>query len=1420
MAIKPTRALDECNEDHLPETKHSHASRDLMDHELGQRRPSGVPAPAVNAPSPPLVSLSDVHRSLRRQEYQRRRCSQAQLSLSRLQMNSARAARLVVAARSIQQTLAECIRSEDKHSFVNLLDAFHESLDGCLQLSRSPVPETQPENTDTDQLTTFLDDLAPESREATLDFISNVRCDATYVADCLASLTHKKLIALLPDPTSRTGDSVLNHLSDSKIRLSRNLGYVVDAHVDHLLSGNLRSHLETLVHSVRSPSTGPRSEDARALQVWSTVCARLIADQKPGSEKVVPAVLDIWTTASEWPGKARLELWLSQTLQKAFFLVDQPSKQSFRMRISGRPEPSAEDQARSDAFYTEAVASLLELLGDPTGAPVVPGGVLDMCEATWCKLQDHPGYQRAFPQFVVTRWLFSTFVFGALTLPEAHGLLIDHHIPEAARHRVLREIASRAQKVVFDVIYSWFVSRYLQGVAFRANEHRRHGTSTSAEATARVQAVLRQFGGSRHTTDSMAAFRGGTDDSYTGSDPCTITMRAVDVYIMISALHPQRRSDSVTSGLDAPRSGLHSSSSSISGFSLFKNPGHTDGLAGLSVNEQDMDWPTSMTSGQRSDLLSTSLSEDTCASLLEPVLLWDACSSLDELLSVHGARGSEHWVTLISSRQDGKLETFAHALSKVGDDSAPISSLIVASDYASSIERLLASEFGSSFATSKGSQDPVNADHRIYSDLLQAFENRVSHCEDRNDFIGAHTWSQELLDVQSHVGNGSHLQIMLASIQCQAERATTRDGLSITTCEDWLAVIDPALDRTVAKLLTLDDGISRLRDKMWFVGDVRISAPYDEARSVTNALRIMGKPKRQLRNRMAPPLRHWSGQKLSSTNIHLKSEAQVLELLSISPDHGGPNKLSDDQARITAAWMQQNNVENLCRGEERLHRFCMEIRKCVDKLISNDSAALHTSLLFARDSLREKNAATKAAHGPLATLADTTGRYGHLSLQTNVGASIDAISSASHPLSSASSCDYLDSRSPALTSKSSGPFWSPVVTEAQSPSSATSIGTVPTQAAPAASSRMRNSTLAAGALDDVGRLRQRLTSLLTSDLGVSVFNDGSETDMAFWTGLGGLLTEQHLCATTKSLTTSGNERNMTNTTSTRKIGRHIDLDAAFAKMAKLFSASNDPFVKLSLLHDIDTLLPVWSGLHPDFSTTSNTSMQSQPQPAIDRSRPSADASVRGFRILFSNSAIRPNAIFRDLQYIAALVPSSLLESTAQGKAFWNAAVAISGLKHEARNVLVETADSIIAYHSNNRGHGRSSSLAQQERDSATFSTPSRTPPAEDVAQYTMADAAYLLQITAKEGDPVAQRELATLYLTHPELMDHIIAPFSSSKEVFKEELESKWRRNQDPNRCDPTTMCVAHHWMSLSSKGGDALAQEYLRQREEMERLP
>src|ERR1700710_824686 len=89
--------------------------------------PPAPRAPPAEVPARDLPSLSHIAHILRLQKYQKRHRQQIQSQLCALQEASARTVRLTSAARSIQRTLAECIRSEDKISFTTLLNAFHEA---------------------------------------------------------------------------------------------------------------------------------------------------------------------------------------------------------------------------------------------------------------------------------------------------------------------------------------------------------------------------------------------------------------------------------------------------------------------------------------------------------------------------------------------------------------------------------------------------------------------------------------------------------------------------------------------------------------------------------------------------------------------------------------------------------------------------------------------------------------------------------------------------------------------------------------------------------------------------------------------------------------------------------------------------------------------------------------------------------------------------------------------------------------------------------------------------------------------------------------------------------------------------------------------------------------------------------------------
>ncbi|KAG0646661.1 hypothetical protein D0Z07_7425 [Hyphodiscus hymeniophilus] len=241
------------------------------------------------------------------------------------------------------------------------------------------------------------------------------------------------------------------------------------------------------------------------------------------------------------------------------------------------------------------------------------------------------------------------------------------------------------------------------------------------------------------------------------------------------------------------------------------------------------------------------------------------------------------------------------------------------------------------------------------------------------------------------------------------------------------------------------------------------------------------------------------------------------------------------------------------------------------------------------------------------------------------------------------------------------------------------------------------------------------------------------------------------------------------------------------------------------------------------SHTINQSDTSSPiQRTTDRSLnsptpASTDMIVDVLQDLFRDADIRPKTLFRDLQFIASFVPAATLDKTERGKAFWDAGLAALGLKQDVCRTLIDIADEIVVHYT-------------QTRKTSTSPPEALLPanPNGELMKYSMQDAAKMWTITAKEGDPVAERELAIFYLTHPELVGRVTAPLSKPRETFKAQVmemhgggatsgkEGDW----DRERSDPVTMCVAYHWMELSALGGDELAKKYLRQREELNAIP
>lgn len=396
-----------------------HPERDTSEHPAGELPPASETvdlAPQdMELPAPTLRELIE---QLRSQKYHRQRGEQAQQSLRSLQVAAVRTARLARSARTAHHTLAECIKAEDKTGFLNLWNTLQDACDDCSNLVSSSGLNSEAEALAHSRSSSFFEDVSPNAQTTILTILTKLRNDENFITHRLGELSPKELTGLLPDShRSRSTGSVMGGSIRSGHGTHRPLGFIVDAQVEEITSRNFNSPLEALVFLPSGLADSDAIEYERMTEVWASVGANFISQMKPGRERLVSALLDLWAAMQPWPGKDRLALWLLQTLQRGTFILDQPTKQTFRARVEGRPEVPVEEEIRTERFVSDAADSLLALLSDPAGASVLPSGALQMCNAMSAKLKDMPTHQNTL-HLIMTGWVFSTFLVDATSLPE------------------------------------------------------------------------------------------------------------------------------------------------------------------------------------------------------------------------------------------------------------------------------------------------------------------------------------------------------------------------------------------------------------------------------------------------------------------------------------------------------------------------------------------------------------------------------------------------------------------------------------------------------------------------------------------------------------------------------------------------------------------------------------------------------------------------------------------------------------------------------------------------------------------------------------------------------------------------------------------------------------------------------------------
>ena len=765
--------------------------------------------------------------------------------------------------------------------------------------------------------------------------------------------------------------------------------------------------------------------------------------------------------------------------------------------------------------------------------------------------------------------------------------------------------------------------------------------------------------------------------------------------------------------------------------------------------------------------------------------------------------------------------------------------------------------------------------------LLSLFDNEYRHAQDRGDKVDAHYWHNALNHLEGHylmskwVHNDTNALISLLQSSQEGQRQLETN---ITRCENEVLELKDSYAGQIRMTSQTLARLDKLRNKLWYMVDVINSNSYEDAKNIASALNSIA-------GSLLSPSE--SASENSDTislagSILSQSSRETMGMLKAPSEHGGPRKLSDMQVDMIKKWLKRNNIENFCKGEERIHRFCMEIKILAKRLAGenvNDSPTLWMSDLFSKEKALCFDSSNPTLLGfggtgtpslrseTMSSMYHSSRGVGHGLEQGSRIHSYDAQSSPGrknsfHSLGS--SRIRTDVQPPDGSSLNGSPdrayssAASDTVSSLASMTSMFSPAAAPSQSATSVSTRSRppstyNDIESAKQADQTAReknkfleeLQQDLTCLLLSDLGCPVWSYGSETDA--WLVSTGTdvrvlhrINQRHISAqlfsarepVVKSKKNPGRSSSVAppaqqdvHEVSQGKpaVSTHLEPFAymeAYQTLLERCSQHIDPMEKLQAIYDMKLLIltqmenpnsseSARPSHPPERETRSWRSAPSSRRSSFDPSRshngPSRSTSksqsspqerqptsfVSMLQMILEKS--KPKTLFRDLQFISVFVQQETLNKTARGNALTDFGLAALAYKAGIAQAMVDVADQVFA---------ESSSRSSSKKGAPSLLEPK------------YAAASTFLLIAAREGNAVAQREVAGLYLSHPEMKQVISSPLTSSGETFKKENEWQ-KKGREQTQISSQAMCLALHWMQQAAANGDKIAKEKLKRREE-----
>ncbi|KAL8811711.1 MAG: hypothetical protein Q9200_001574 [Gallowayella weberi] len=379
------------------------------------------------------LRLSDVGYLFRLEQYHQNRTLSLQSTLKSRTRTYGLNGRLIPVLSSAYQAMTDCYQNGDPTRFARIYQICETLVESSAHAPLQTTMEDQMDLRDPGHIRplSWLERLPHGCQDVILGFLTSLRTDSSFFADRLSALSFTELTGFLGHSHApRRARSIFQvHSQRSASGYSRNSQPDESAPaLAKFRNFHQGDPFFVLFHGIFDDACKPGTmEHFLRNRAWSTACARVISEEKAGSDEFTTNILDAFSSSSNWNMKPQLEIYVAKVLRDGAFLVDPTPKEpaDFKEPLEIR---NANSVIATSNFFDKAIKDLLVLLLRSSPVNMLPDGLFNFICCTLGMIQKSDVRNRA-RNFIVSRWFVSSFLSRLLTNPEVNTRLSLNDAP-------------------------------------------------------------------------------------------------------------------------------------------------------------------------------------------------------------------------------------------------------------------------------------------------------------------------------------------------------------------------------------------------------------------------------------------------------------------------------------------------------------------------------------------------------------------------------------------------------------------------------------------------------------------------------------------------------------------------------------------------------------------------------------------------------------------------------------------------------------------------------------------------------------------------------------------------------------------------------------------------------------------------------